>query len=147
MSRILALDVGTKTIGIALSDETGTIASPQKTLMRQPGKRKDAQALQEMVLQYDVATIIVGLPLQSDGSVGKQALFVQDFVATLRNYLRIPLYFQDESLSTWEAEQPLIEAGRTRQERKEILDSLAASLILQRWLEVQHHASKAKSDL
>lgn len=137
MSRLMALDIGVKTIGVALSDETQTIASPHKTLWRQAGKRKDAQALSDLISQHQVSALIVGIPLQFDGTLGAQALFVQDFVATLRNYIRIPIHFQDESLSTWEAEQPLIELGRTRQERKEIIDSLAASLILQRWLEIQ----------
>lgn len=135
MPRILALDVGDKTIGTAITDESETFALPQTTLLRQPGKRKDAAALATLIREKEVVAVVVGLPLHANGDLGSQAEKVQDFVATLRNYIRIPVYFQDERLTTWEAEQPLIEAGLSPKERKKVIDSLAASLILKSWLE------------
>ncbi len=137
MGRILALDIGEKTIGIALSDETETLATPGKTLLRHEGKRKDAAAIRDLAQAHNVQAIVVGLPLRLDGSKGIQAAKTEDFVATLRNYVRTPIRFQDERLSTWEAEQPLLQAGLSRQERKKVVDSRAAAIILQDYLDAK----------
>ncbi len=134
MARILGLDVGEKTIGIALSDEAGTLAFPGTTLLRQGGKKRDMAALRQLIAENAVGAIVVGLPLMHDDSEGIQAQKVRDFVATLRNSVRIPIIFQDERLTTFEAEQFQIAAGVRPENRKKTIDSIAASLILQTYL-------------
>src|SRR5579872_7403968 len=104
MARIMALDVGEKTIGVALSDEGETMAFPQTTIMRQEGKKRDMAALREIVVANQVREIVVGMPLMLDGSRGVQAEKVEAFIAILRNNVRIPIWTQDERLSTSEAE-------------------------------------------
>ncbi len=144
MSRVMALDVGQKTIGVAISDATGSLAFPSTTIWRQAGKKRDMAALRELVLQHEIQEIVVGLPLMMDGSRGVQVEKVEEFVANLRNHVRIPIIYQDERLSTWEAEQVLIAADRPRLERKKTIDAMAASLILRDYLEGRRLA-KAKS--
>ncbi len=134
MPCVLALDIGDKTVGTAFSDDTGTMALPGSTLLRTEGKRKTASAIRDLVLQHKVGEIVVGLPLMMDGTEGVQVEKVKDFVATLRNYVRIPIRYQDERLSTLEAERPMMALGISRQERKQVVDSMAASLILQTYL-------------
>src|SRR5690348_11519534 len=131
MGRILALDVGEKTIGVAVSDETGTLAFPGTTILRQEGKRRDMAALRQLVAEKQVREIVVGMPLLLDGSRGIQAEKVVAFIAVLRNNVRIPIICQDERFSTREAERALIAADQRREERKASIDSVAACLILQ----------------
>ncbi len=136
MGRILALDVGDKTIGIATSDETHTFAFPGKTLIRQPeGYRKDMAALRTMVEAEGIERIVVGLPLNMDGTHGPRAQLVEAFVEALGRYVRVPIDYQDERLTSFEAERMLIEMGRRRDQRKQVIDSVAASVILRAYLE------------
>jgi putative holliday junction resolvase len=137
MARLLGLDVGEKTIGVAWSDETETLASPGETIFRQEGKKRDMAALRQLVADQKPRAIVVGMPLNLDDTRGPQAEKVEAFIATLRNYVRIPIYTEDERLTTWEAEQMLIAANHPREERKKVIDSLAASLILQSYLNRQ----------
>jgi putative holliday junction resolvase len=135
MARILALDVGEKTIGVALSDEAETLALPGETIVRQEGKKRDMASLRQLIAEKQVRSIVVGMPLLPDGSRGVQVEKVEAFIATLRNYVRIPIITEDERLTTWDAEQVLIEARVPREERKKVIDSMAASLILQSYLD------------
>ena len=135
MARILGLDVGEKTIGVALSDETETFAFPGTTILRQQNKKQELAALRQLVDENGVQAIVVGMPLMMDETKGIQAEKVEAFIATLRNYVRIPIITEDERLTTWDAEQILIEAGKSREERKKVVDSMAASLILQAYLD------------
>ncbi len=132
---IMALDVGEKTIGVAFSDETGTIAFPGETILRQEGKKRDMAALRQRVADRQVREIVVGLPLMMDGTRGIQVEKVEEFIAVLRNNVRIPIHRQDERLSTSEADRILIAGGRRREQRKQDIDSLAATLILQTFLD------------
>jgi putative Holliday junction resolvase len=134
MARIMALDVGEKTIGVAVTDETGTIALPLTTLHRQ-GRKQDMGAIRALVAEHAVSRLVVGLPLTMDGERGVQTDTVEAFVRTLRGYVRIPIDFEDERLTTWEAEQVLRQRGLRKDEIKQTVDSLAASLILQAFLE------------
>ena len=133
--RIMALDVGEKTIGVAFSDETLAIALPGETVWRQEGHRRDMAVLRVLVGAKQVSEIVVGLPLMMDGSHGVQAEKVEAFVKLLRNSVRIPISLQDERLSTVQAERVLIAADRKRSERKKTVDSMAACLILQSFLD------------
>ena len=137
MARILALDVGEKTIGVAVTDEAQSMAFPTATLWRQEGKKRDMAALRELVANHQAAAIIVGYPLRMDGTAGIQTEKIEAFIAVLRNHVRIPIIRQDERLSTREAERVLMQGGRRREERKKDVDSLAATLILQSYLDLQ----------
>lgn len=134
MGKVLALDVGEKTIGVALSDETLSYAFPGETIWRRDRKR-DMALLRELVAQNDVTEIVVGLPLSMDETWSAQTRKVEAFIAMLRGHVRIPIVTQDERLTTWEAEQAMIANGKRRQERKRTLDSVAASLILRSYLD------------
>lgn len=135
MARVMGLDVGEKTIGVALSDETETHAFPAETIWRRPGWRQDMRAVRDQVQAYHVRAVVVGMPLNTDGTRGAQAGKVEEFIRALRNYVRVPIIVEDERLTSWEAEQRLIAAGCTRARRKERVHAVAASLILQSYLD------------
>jgi putative Holliday junction resolvase len=147
MSRVLALDVGEKTIGVAMSDETGRMAFPGVTIWRQEGHKRDMAAVRQLVADSKVAEVVVGLPLMMDGSRGIQAEKIEAFVAVLRNNIRIPIHLQDERLSTRQAERVLIAADRRRDERKKTIDSMAACLLLQTYLDRRAEAIRRETAL
>jgi len=130
----MALDVGDVRIGVALSDETGTLASGLATL-KSVGPRKDAQALAALAREHGVGEVVVGLPLRLDGSVGSQAEKVVAFVERLRRVLSVPVVTRDERLSSVAAGERLAEAGVKRRDRKARIDQAAAALILQEHLD------------
>jgi putative Holliday junction resolvase len=132
--RLLALDVGDVRIGVALSDETGTLASGLVTL-RARGPRQDAQQVAALVREHAVGELVVGLPLRLDGSSGTQAEKVMGFVERLRRVLRVPVVTRDERLTSVEAAERLAEAGVRGRARKARLDQAAACLILQELLD------------
>jgi len=132
--RLLALDVGDVRIGVALSDETGTLASGLSTL-KAVGPRKDVQAIAALVREHGVGEVVVGLPLRLDGSLGPQAEKVMAFVERLRRALRVPVVTRDERLTSVAARERLAEAGAGRREGKARLDRAAATLILQEHLD------------
>lgn len=132
--RLLALDVGDARIGVALSDETGTLASGLVTL-KAVGPRKDAQAVASLVREHGAGEVVVGLPLRLDGSVGPQAEKVLAFVERLRRVLRVPVVTRDERLTTVAAGERLAQAGVKRKDRKARLDQVAAALVLQEHLD------------
>ena len=135
MGRILGLDIGTKTIGVSISDEIGSIAFPAKTILRQEGRKRDMASLRQLVKENSISEIVVGYPIMMNGSIGIQAEFVQSFVQELRNSVRIPISLQDERLTTTQADRVLISDGQGRVKRKQTVDSIAASLILQAYLD------------
>jgi len=132
--RTLALDVGAVRIGVALSDETGTLASGLVTL-RAAGPRKDAQAVARLVEEHGVGEVVVGLPLRLDGTVGSRAEEVLAFVERLRRALRVPVVTRDERLTSVAAGERLADAGVRRRDRRARIDQAAAALILQEHLD------------
>jgi putative Holliday junction resolvase len=130
----MALDVGTVRIGVALSDETQTLASLLTTL-RATGPRRDAQAVAALVREHGAGAVVVGVPYRLDGSAGPQAEKVMAFVARLRRALQIPVATWDERLTSLAADERLALAGRTGRERKARRDQAAAALILQEYLD------------
>jgi putative Holliday junction resolvase len=136
MGRRLGLDVGDVRIGVALSDETATLATGLPTLVR-VGPRKDVRKIAELVRAHEVAEVVVGLPRRLDGSLGPQAEKVLAFVESLRPAVRVPIATWDERLTTVEAERTLREAGAGPKERKAAVDRVAAVLILQGYLDAQ----------
>lgn len=143
MARVLALDVGEKIIGVAVSDESGTFAFPRKAIRRQDGYRRDMAALRALVAEQNISEIVVGLPLRMNGSRGVQVQKVEEFVEKLRRFVPVPVYLQDERLSTREAEKVLMAAERRREQRKQALDSMAASVILQSYLDRKRRSAEA----
>jgi putative transcription antitermination factor YqgF len=132
--RLLALDVGDVRIGVALSDETGTLASGLATL-KAAGPRKDAQSVASLVREHGAGEVVVGLPLRLDGSLGPQGEKVLAFVERLRRVLRVPVVTRDERLTSVAADERLAEAGVRRRDRKARIDQAAAALILQELLD------------
>jgi putative Holliday junction resolvase len=132
--RHLGLDVGDKLIGVALSDETATLASGLETI-RRVGPRKDLKAVADLVRENDVAEVVVGLPRKLDGSLGPQAQKVIAFMEALRPVVKVPVVPWDERFTSVMANQVLIEADRSRRERRALVDKVSAILILQNYLD------------
>ena len=132
--RILGLDIGTKRIGIAISDELGWTAQGIKTLHRSNGE-SDLGKIRDIVREYGVEKIVVGLPRNMNGSLGPQAEMALGFVQELREILGVPIITWDERLSTVEATKILIRADLSRKKRKRKIDMTAAILILQSYLD------------
>jgi len=132
--RYLGLDVGDRRIGIALSDETGTLASPIETYER-TGPRKDLKAIGRLVRERGAGEVVVGLPRRLDGEVGPQAQKVIDFMEALRPVVGVPVVPWDERFTTVVARQALVDAGVSRRDRKAVIDKVSAALILQNYLD------------
>ncbi len=132
--RILGLDVGTKTIGVAVSDEMGWTGQGVGTI-RRTNIRADLAELDEYLQQYAVEKIVVGVPRNMNGSIGRAAEQVYFFIEQLREKFPIPIDTWDERLSTVAAERVLLEADMSRGKRKKVVDKLAAVLILQGYLD------------
>jgi putative Holliday junction resolvase len=136
--RIMALDVGGRRIGVALSDTTRVLASPLTTLRAEPRERALAQ-IAALVAQHEVAEVVVGLPLTLGGEVGPQAQIVQTFADELRRALDVPLHLFDERLTSVAAERMMIDMGIKPERRKARIDEVAASIILQDFLETRRN--------
>jgi putative Holliday junction resolvase len=137
--RALCLDVGSKTIGLALSDPTGTIAQALEVVRRE-GHLTDSGTVLSRVVQNDVEQLVIGLPLELDGREGQRARLVRRFIAVLEQViaargLELPIVLWDERFSTAAAERTLLEADVSRSKRKQSIDALAAQFILQGWLD------------
>ena len=136
----LGLDVGDKTIGVAVSDEMGIIADGVTTIER-VGIKKDTGKVLEYIKEYDCDTVVIGLPLKLDGTDSPQTEKVREFRQKLENKLKgsgmnhVNIEFYDERLTTVMAERVLIEADMRRNKRKEIIDRQAAIIILQSYLD------------
>ena len=134
MPRIVALDVGDATIGVAATDELGLAAHPARTIRRTASVKADLRTVEELLRELDAEKVIVGLPLLASGEEGAQAAKVRDFFDRLARRIRIPAALWDESLSTVEAEQMLLEADVSRAKRRKVIDQMAAVVILKGYL-------------
>jgi putative Holliday junction resolvase len=139
--RILALDPGTKRIGVALSDELGWTAQPLETYERRT-LDADVAHFQRLVHEHDVREVVIGMPIRLDGSVGPAAASVQLFQQTLADSLTVPVIAWDERLTTRAAEQLLIEANVSRKKRRGAVNRVAAAILLQSYLENESHKSE-----
>lgn len=128
--RLLGLDVGTKTIGLALSDVLRQIATPLETIRRTKFS-VDAARLLDLANQYGAGGLVIGLPVNLDGSEGPRAQSTRAFARNLAALTGLPMAFWDERLSTAAAERALLEAGASRRRRAELIDKTAAAYILQ----------------
>lgn len=135
--RALGLDVGSKTIGVAMTDEVGIAAHPLRVIERQ-GTDKDVSAIQTLVVEHGITDVVIGMPFELSGKIGHRARRVQDFAQALRAAQpTLQFHEQDERFTTAEAQRVLIEADLSRAKRKGIIDQQAAALILQGWLDAQ----------
>jgi putative holliday junction resolvase len=132
--RILGLDVGSRRIGIAVSDPLGITAQGLETLQRR-NKRLDFEYLQHVIDEYDVKEIVVGLPLRMSGAEGTQADKMQVFAEELRKRFQLPVHLWDERLTSAEANRLLRETDLSIEKRGKAVDRMAAVLILQGWME------------
>jgi len=132
--RILAIDHGTKRMGIAISDELKMIAQPLEFILAEPFNKFLAR-LKELIQEKEVEMILVGLPRNMDGSYGPAALKIQEFVAVLKDAIAIPIKLWDERLTSAQANRFLIESGVRREKRKEKVDKTAAAILLQSYLD------------
>jgi len=132
--RILAIDYGTKRVGLALSDETGTIAQPLGFLSAEPASRL-FNLLQETVAGRKAVEIVVGIPRNMNGTYGPAADQAREFVAALQHAVAVPVKTWDERLTTVQANRFLIETGMRREKRRERVDQTAAAILLQSYLD------------
>jgi putative Holliday junction resolvase len=128
----MGLDIGDSRIGVALSDPLGILASPLKIIVREDSQGA-IQDIIDIVGQYKVGRIIVGMPVSMDGTIGKQAEKVRDFAMQLRNHTEVPVVFKDERLSTVVAKRLIKGVRKTHRDTR--YDAAAAALILQRYLD------------
>jgi len=136
--RILGLDVGSKTIGMAVSDELELVANTLFTLQRK-GMEQDLRRLAAVIAEQEVGAIVVGLPKNMNGSLGPSAQMVLELVEELKRTIAPPVITWDERLSNVAAEKALLEADMSRKKRKKVIDQVAAVLILQGYLDSRAH--------
>lgn len=134
--RVIALDVGDVRIGIAVSDPTGTIAQPLEVYKR-VGWGPDGKYVKALCDRYETTQVLLGLPLNMDGTLGPQAQKAQAFGEVLRERMGLDVFYQDERLTTVTAEQVLIGGNVRREDRRLYVDKLAAAVILEQWLATQ----------
>lgn len=142
--RLIGIDVGSKTLGLALSDATRSVASALVTL-RRSRLADDLRQLLDLAERHGVGGFVVGLPLNLDGSEGARAQATRAFVRNLAKATPLPVLYWDERLSTVAAERILLEADLSRRRRAEVIDKVAATLILQGALDRMRHLSSSRS--
>ncbi|MEX0303982.1 MAG: Holliday junction resolvase RuvX [Leisingera sp.] len=138
MNALMGLDLGTKTIGVAVSDRIGAVATPLETVKRKKFS-VDAARLLEIIKTRDISGILLGLPRNMDGTEGPRCQSTRAFARNLAQLTDLPISFWDERLSTVAAEKALLEADTTRKRRAEVIDHVAASYILQGALDRMRH--------
>ncbi|MCP1159890.1 Holliday junction resolvase RuvX [Bacillus infantis] len=134
--RSMGLDVGSKTVGVALSDELGWTAQGLETIrINEEEKEFGFGQLGKIIKEYDVSTIVVGLPKNMNGTIGPRGEASQFFAGELERLFGLPVVLWDERLTTMAAERVLLEADVSRKKRKKVIDKMAASMILQGYLD------------
>lgn len=128
--RLLGLDVGEKTIGLALSDVGRMIATPYKTIERSKFS-KDAEALLAVIQEHKIGGLVIGYPLNMDGTEGPRCQSIRQFVRNLEAKVTLPMLFADERMSTMNVTTAMLEADLSRKRRAELVDKMAASYLLQ----------------
>lgn len=132
--RWMGLDYGDKTIGVAVSDEMGWTAQGIEVIRRK-SPEEDLERIRTLVETYGVDELVVGFPRNMNGSVGPRGEICKEFAETLRRKLQLPVHLWDERLTTAEAERMLIKADVSRKKRRQVIDKMAAALILQGFLD------------
>ncbi len=132
--RILGLDIGDRTIGVAISDPLGFTAQGITTIRRK-NEEIDIEEIKKICREYNVETIISGMPKNMNGTIGEQAEKVKNFCAILKEHIDIEIKFWDERLTTVAAHKAMLEADMSRKKRKTLVDKIAATYILQGYLD------------
>jgi putative Holliday junction resolvase len=135
--RVLGIDLGSKRVGVAVSDRSGTIATPLCVLERGASQRVDHSEIARLVHEEEAVAIVVGLPLNMDGTAGKAAEAALREVERMTTVVGVPVYVHDERLTTVEADRVLMEQKMRAQARRRVVDKVAAAVILQSWLDGQ----------
>lgn len=135
MSRALGLDLGSKRIGVAVGDRTGTIASPLSVLQRSGSTRRDHEAIARLVAEEEAEIVVVGLPLNMNGSSGPAADAAVAEAAAMATVVGVPVVTFDERRTTVTADRAMMEANMRAQARRRIVDKIAAAVMLQNWLD------------
>jgi putative pre-16S rRNA nuclease len=135
VTRALGLDLGSKRIGVAVGDRSGTIASPLVVLQRSGSIRRDHEAVAKLVIEEEADVVVVGLPLNMNGSLGPAAKAANAEAAALATVVGVPVVTFDERRTTVTADQAMIEAHMRAQARRRIVDKIAAAVMLQNWLD------------
>ena len=139
--RIMGLDLGSKTIGVAVSDSLLWTAQGLKTIRRSP---KEFGELREIISEYEVAEIVIGYPKNMNGTLGPRCALTEEFAGKLRSETGLPVELWDERLSTMGAQRSLLEADLSRNKRKQVIDKMAAVFILQGYLDHRQKNSKPR---
>jgi putative Holliday junction resolvase len=133
--RAVGLDLGSKRVGVAIGDRTGTIASPLQVIQRSGSIRRDHEVIAKLVIEEEADIVVVGLPLNMNGSSGPAAQAAIDEAAALATVVGVPVVTFDERRTTVTADQAMIEADMRAQARRRIVDKIAAAVMLQNWLD------------
>jgi putative holliday junction resolvase len=133
--RVVALDLGTKRIGVAVSDLSGTIATPRTVIQRSGSKSRDHQVIKVLVEEEEAVLLVVGLPLNMNGSYGPAAKGAVAEAAELASVVGVPVETFDERLTTVSADRALMEANISATNRRKLVDKVAAAVMLQAWLD------------
>lgn len=134
--RVIGLDVGTKTIGVAATDPLGMLASPVCTVSRK-GVKQDVAVLQRILEEREAQAVVVGLPYELDGSEARSARLARQIGEAVEEITGLPVHYVDERFSSVEAERRMIESGASRKKRQEIVDQIAAVIILETWMSMK----------
>jgi putative Holliday junction resolvase len=143
-SRVLGLDHGQRRIGVAISDELGLTAQPLLTILH-TNNRNDLRSLGRLLRRYGCTAIVIGWPIHLSGDRSPRALAAEKFADALRAEFSLPVHLWDERMSTAEAHRHLDAVGRGARDRKDVIDQIAAVLILQSWLDTQRNLMAAES--
>ena len=135
--RALGVDLGGRRVGVAVSDAGGTLASPLEVVQRSGDETRDHRRLAELVDEFEVEVVVVGLPLSLDGGEGPAAIAARAEVERLADRLPVPVETYDERFTTVTAERQLREAGVTGPARRQVVDKVAAAVLLQAWLDAR----------
>ena len=133
--RSVGVDLGSKRIGIAVSDSSGTIASPLLVIARGSSHSQDHKKIQEIINEYEAECVVVGMPLTLAGAVGPAARLAIDEIKEMTKSLTVPVHSHDERLTTKTANESMIEANMNAQARRKVVDKIAAAVMLQGWLD------------
>ena len=144
MIRIMGLDFGSKTVGVAVSDPLGYTAQGVETIVRREENklRQTCQRIEALIKEYEITSIVLGYPKNMDDSVGERARKTEEFKTMLERRTGLPVILWDERLTTVEADEILEESGVPRSERKKVIDKIAAGIILQSYLNCRQEEKK-----
>ncbi len=137
--RALGIDLGSKRIGVATSDRSGTIATPLTVLQRSGSRLGDYQSIAALVIEHEIQCVVIGLPFNMSGSIGAAAQSAIDEANAMAKVLTVPVYTYDERLTTVTADNILMEQKMKAQARRRVVDKVAAAVMLQSWLDHRQH--------